>query len=251
MFFRNLVAPTIALLAVASQVQAHCIFTPALGVSGTPVRNDVQRPSAANPCGTVSLADIDTSTAAVATNGLFNVLATNFNGGVDGATALKSATVDTTGTGKSFPGTVTIVKNGNPNPAGVAPATLQLQLPAGTTCTGGTTKNKCLVAVVSDGGFGNCLAVTNSGATGATPAAATTGGTNTTTTSTGTGATGGGTTTGADITGAANTTSTTTAKHPHHHHKAAKSREEARNARTLVDSLQRKARAVRSWSGLY
>lgn len=37
--------------------------------------------------------------------------------GTEGATAIKSATVDTAVTGKNFAGKVTITKNGDPNPS--------------------------------------------------------------------------------------------------------------------------------------
>ena len=34
-----------------------------------------------------------------------------------------------------------------------------VQLPAGTTCAGGATKNLCLVSFTTAGGFGNCVVV--------------------------------------------------------------------------------------------
>jgi len=276
MFFRSFLAPTVALLAAAAQVQAHTIFTPALGVTGTAVRNDVQRPSTAKPCGTASLADIDTSTPAVATNGVFSLVAQNFNAGEDGSTFVKTATLDTTGTGASFPGTVTVTTNGVVSPPAVQPANLKLELPAGTQCTGGKTKNLCLVALVSDGGFGNCVVVQTAAGTGTATTTTTTTGTNTTSTTTGTG-------TGAGDVAAGTTTgnTTTTAKHHHHHANAtvaavdaagvktslkdvkttdekckdgerrSVSRDERRNARTLVDSMQRKAIAVRAWTPFF
>jgi len=278
MFFRSFLAPTVALLAVASQVQAHVIFNPALGVTGTPARTDVQRPSTAKPCGTASLADIDTSTPVVATNGVFSLVAQNFNAGVDGSTFVKTATLDTTGTGASFPGTVTVTTNGVVSPPAVQPANLKLSLPAGTKCTGGKTGDLCLVALVSDGGFGNCVVVQNAAATGTgSTTTTTTTGTNTTDTTGTTTGTG----TGAGNVAAGTTTGNTTTTAKHHHHHAANgtvaavaggtgvktslkdvkttdekckdgqrrsvSRDESRNARTLVDSMQRKAIAVRAW----
>jgi len=216
MLFHAILAQTVGILALTSQVRAHCFISPGLGVSGVGVRNDVQKPSTASPCGTASLADIDSSTAAVATNGLFNAVATNFNAGKDGSTALQSATLDTTGTGKSFSGTVTIVKNGVAAPSSVAPANLQLQLPPGTTCTGGKSGNLCLVSTVTDGGFGNCMVVSTGAASTGTTATntttttttGTTGTNTTTTTTTGTGLTG--------TTGDVGTNITTTGTTTHH-----------------------------------
>ncbi|KAJ7354111.1 hypothetical protein DFH08DRAFT_691767, partial [Mycena albidolilacea] len=43
------------------------LFSPALGVQGTPKRGDTQRPTDAKPCGTVNIAsNLDTSTAIAA-----------------------------------------------------------------------------------------------------------------------------------------------------------------------------------------
>lgn len=48
-----------------------------------------------------------------------------------------------------------------------------MALPKGLTCTGGATKNKCLVSFTTAGGFGNCAVVqTAAGAKQAVPAAA-------------------------------------------------------------------------------
>lgn len=217
MLFPSTLASSVALLLAASQVSAHAFISPGLGVSGAGVRNDVQRPSTAKPCGTASLADLSTSTAAVATNGLFSAVVTNFNGGTDGSTQITSALVDTTGTGTSFTGKATIVKNGVLSPPAAGSANIQIQLPAGTTCTGAG--GKCLVAMTTAGKFGNCVVVSTGAATGA----ATTAAGNTTTTS-GTDSTGT-TTTGTnstvtDTTGTGNTTTTGTAatatKQKHH-----------------------------------
>ena len=56
-----------------------------------------------------------------------------------------------------------------------------MQLPAGTTCTGGASKNLCLVSFTTAGGFGNCVVVQQPKANAATatngakkPAASTT-----------------------------------------------------------------------------
>lgn len=65
----------------ALNVHAHAGVTPALGVAGTFARSDVQRPSAAEPCGTVNVAAaVGTSTPVVAAaDGTFTATATNFN----------------------------------------------------------------------------------------------------------------------------------------------------------------------------
>lgn len=208
MFFQSFAVPTIALLAALSQVQAHSFISPGLGVAGAGARSDVQKPSTATPCGKASLAAIDTSTAVAATNGLFAATITNFNAGTDGSTEITSATVDTTGTGKSFTGVATVVKNGIQSPTTTGAVALSIQLPAGTTCTGGATGNKCLVSLTTAGKFGNCVVV-STGAAGAAPAAAV--GTNTTTTDPAvTGTTGTNTTTTDPAVTAGNTTTTTT-----------------------------------------
>jgi len=208
MFFQSLAVPTIALLAALSQVQAHSFISPGLGVAGAGARSDVQKPSTATPCGKASLAAIDTSTAVAATNGLFAATITNFNAGTDGSTEITSATVDTTGTGKSFTGVATVVKNGIQSPTTTGAVALSIQLPAGTACTGGATGNKCLVSLTTAGKFGNCVVV-STGAAGAAPAAAV--GTNTTTTDPAvTGTTGTNTTTSDPALTTGNTTTTTT-----------------------------------------
>lgn len=170
--------PVVALLAAVSQVQAHAFISPGLGVAGTGVRNDVQRPSAAAPCGKASLADIDSSTAIPAVNGVFNAVITNFNAGKDGSTQITAATVDTTGTGKSFTGQVAVTTNGVAAPASVGSVPLTLSLPAGTVCGGGKDGNLCLVSMTTAGKFGNCVVVSTGAASAAGAAAA---GTNTTT----------------------------------------------------------------------
>ena len=68
---------TCALL-LALQAQGHTLITPALG--GGTARADVQRPSTAAPCGKIDpTTALDTSTAVPATNGQFQVTATDFN----------------------------------------------------------------------------------------------------------------------------------------------------------------------------
>jgi len=81
MFFKILLTSIFALV-LSAQVSAHAIISPALGVKAAPVRNDVQRPSSASPCGNVNIAQtLDASTPVTASkNGSFAANVTNFNG---------------------------------------------------------------------------------------------------------------------------------------------------------------------------
>jgi len=201
--FSKVFATVSVLLAVSVQINAHAIMTPALGVTGTAVRNDVQRPSTASPCGTVDVAStIDTSTPVVAdATGTFITNATDFNAGADGSRSF-TAKVDPTGAGKTFTTDVTISQNGDANPTTVGTDQITSSLPAGTQCSGGANGDLCLVQFTSTAGFGNCVAVQQSAAaatTGANTTAAAT--TNSTTAAT----------TGANTTAAATTDSTTAA----------------------------------------
>jgi hypothetical protein len=67
-------------LALALQVSARTVVAPVLGVSGTPMRNNVKRPNTGSPCGPgVNIANtIDTSTA-VAANAAGSFKATEIN----------------------------------------------------------------------------------------------------------------------------------------------------------------------------
>ncbi|KAF7375629.1 hypothetical protein MSAN_00452000 [Mycena sanguinolenta] len=159
-------------LALAAQTSAHAMPSIALGVSGAPTRNDVQRPSTAQPCGTIDPATtLDTSTAIpAAADGSVTMNVQNFNAGADGSTSV-SVQIDQTGTGKSFvAGTVTT--NGNPAPTAVETDKVVFNLPAGTKCTGGTAGNLCLVSVKTTAGFGACTVVSQSAAVAATSATA-------------------------------------------------------------------------------
>lgn len=80
MFSKSFIAP-IFLLALTSSVNAHAGITPALGVKGNLARSDVQRPSTAQPCGNINIAqNLDTSTAVNAdASGNFLPSITNFN----------------------------------------------------------------------------------------------------------------------------------------------------------------------------
>lgn len=79
--FAKFLSSTAVVFALLSQVHAHAAIAPALGVSGTPVRGNVQRPSSANPCGNVNIANtINTSTAVTANAaGQFTTTVTDFN----------------------------------------------------------------------------------------------------------------------------------------------------------------------------
>ena len=69
MFFsKSLLASVVVGASLALQASAHAIVMPALGVSGTPVRNDVERPSAAKPCGKVDIASTLGATQAITAN---------------------------------------------------------------------------------------------------------------------------------------------------------------------------------------
>lgn len=155
-------------LALALQVTAHAAVSPALGVSGTPVRNDVKRPSANSPCGAgVNIANtIDTSTAVAANAaGSFDAVAISFNGGGDGSRKV-TAKVDATGKGTKFVA-MDVTTNGDAAPKSAGSQPIVASLPAGTKCTGGKTGNKCLVQFVTSAGFGNCAVVSQGAAAAA------------------------------------------------------------------------------------
>ncbi|KAG8998492.1 hypothetical protein FRB94_000592 [Tulasnella sp. JGI-2019a] len=193
MFSQSFFATALLLVAgLTSQVNAHSALAPALGVSGTPVRGDVQRPSTAKPCGTINIAStLDSSTAVTAAaDGTFTVTATNFNAyvlllplvacnglcmyfydrGTDGST-FYTAEVDPTAKGTAFVA-ATVTKNGVKSPTTVGSVPITVQLPAGTTCTGGAAGDLCLASFTSAGGFGNCVVVKQAGAAASTTAAA-------------------------------------------------------------------------------
>ncbi|EIW52007.1 uncharacterized protein TRAVEDRAFT_136429 [Trametes versicolor FP-101664 SS1] len=165
MFSKSIISSVVLCLGLALQASAHAIITPALGVSGTAVRADVQRPSAATECGAINIPqNIDSSTPAVANDaGIFNVTITDFNGGVDGSRQIATVLVDPTGTGnfaKAQPATMLL--NGDLAPTVVGSQPLTVQLPAGVECAGGASANKCLVSFTTAGNFGNCVVVEQS-----------------------------------------------------------------------------------------
>jgi hypothetical protein len=105
----------LVLMALTASVSAHCGTQPALGVpGGTITKADVQRVVAGANCGKTDVASTIDSSVAVpaAADGTFTVTANSFDPGSDGS-SLMTATLDTTGTGKAFPATVDITKNGN------------------------------------------------------------------------------------------------------------------------------------------
>ncbi|KAF7290634.1 hypothetical protein MIND_01303600 [Mycena indigotica] len=160
----SLLTAATVLLAFSARASAHAISIPALGIQGTGQRSDVQRPSAASPCGKVDIAkNLDSSPAtAAAADGSVTIQMKAFNPGADGSLQV-AVQVDADGTGKNFvAGTVT--KNGNPKPKVGDVDTIVFKLPDGTKCTGGANKNRCLVSVKSTRGFGSCTVVTQGGA---------------------------------------------------------------------------------------
>ena len=85
MFSKSFIAP-IFLLALTSSANAHAVIldavvAPALGVNGSPALSDVQRPSQANPCGNINIAqNLDNSTAVNANaKGIFAANITGFD----------------------------------------------------------------------------------------------------------------------------------------------------------------------------
>ncbi|KAI0251236.1 hypothetical protein BJV78DRAFT_1213598 [Lactifluus subvellereus] len=144
---------SVFLLTLTSSVNAHAAISPALGVKGNPVRNDVQRPSNGKPCGNVNIAqNIDTSTPVVAdANGTFSASITNFNPGADGSRSIKTVQVDASGTGNNLVAAKMLV-NGDAAPASDSTQQLTVQLPAGTTCAGGAGKDLCIASFTTTAG---------------------------------------------------------------------------------------------------
>lgn len=82
MFFsKSFVAAAAVLLGLTLQAHAHAGVTPALGVKANFARGNVQRPSAAKPCGNINVAQtLDASTPITANaDGTFVATITNFN----------------------------------------------------------------------------------------------------------------------------------------------------------------------------
>ncbi|KAJ6618928.1 hypothetical protein B0H10DRAFT_1913187 [Mycena sp. CBHHK59/15] len=163
-------------LSMTARVSAHGGVSPALGVTGTFTKADVQRVVAGSDCGSTNVAaTIDSSTAVPAdpTTGSFSVTGNSFDPGSDGSLSV-TALVDTTGTGKSFTGTVDVTTNGNAvQTASTSTQPIVAALPAGTKCTGGAAGNLCLVAFKTTAGFQNCVVVSQGAASNAAAAAGT------------------------------------------------------------------------------
>ncbi|CAL1699683.1 unnamed protein product [Somion occarium] len=151
-------------LGLTLQVSAHALVAPPIGVTDTPVRKDVKRPSNRSPCGAgVNVAKTLASSTPIvaAADGTFTTTVTNFNAGTDGSRQVTAA-VDTTAIGKTFAAAATVTQNGDPAPKDVGSEQITVQMPAGTTCTGGATGDQCLVSFKTSGGFGNCVLVQQS-----------------------------------------------------------------------------------------
>jgi len=159
MFPKSFIAP-IFVLALTYSANAHAGIELAIGVKGGLTRKDVQRPSGAKPCGNANINQtLDSSTPILANaDGTFSPSVTNFNGGTDGSRLIQTVKVDASGTGGSFVA-AKMVANGNPNPTSDATEQVTAQLPSGTTCSGGSGKDLCLVSLTTSAGFGNCVVV--------------------------------------------------------------------------------------------
>jgi hypothetical protein len=169
--FSKILTSSVLVLALSLRVTSHAIVTPALGVNGTAVRADVQRPSTASPCG-AHVTDIATAidsamTVPVSANGSFLVTGTSFNGGTDGSLQF-TGKVDASGTGAHFV-SMTINTNGNNSPPGAESTMIVASLPAGTKCTGGKAGNLCLAQFISGAGFGSCVVLSQASADAGTP----------------------------------------------------------------------------------
>ncbi|GAW08656.1 gas1-like protein [Lentinula edodes] len=70
------------------------------------------------------------------------------------------------GTPVRAPTAVTVSQNGDAAPTTVGSDQIVAALPAGTTCSGGTAGNLCLVQFTTTAGFGNCVVVAQGAATG-------------------------------------------------------------------------------------
>jgi hypothetical protein len=79
MFSKSFTA-SIFLLALTSFVNADCVISPALGVSGNPSASNVEQPTYAAPCGSIPISqNLDSSNAIQAdSNGKFAPSIVNF-----------------------------------------------------------------------------------------------------------------------------------------------------------------------------
>jgi hypothetical protein len=173
----------ILLSTTASLVAGHAALVQvgdksALGVQKTTglTPADAIRVSTADPCGTnVNLASLSSTNAAVLNaNSTLNM--SLFQITADGAGPYKVA-IDTGATGKQLTTQADITTN-VPGTNGVSNGIgksfpLDVTVPQGVACTGGATKNMCLVQVKNPSGFGGCglFQLAAGGGTGAAPAA--------------------------------------------------------------------------------
>ncbi|KAL0574498.1 hypothetical protein V5O48_007473 [Marasmius crinis-equi] len=167
MFSRTIVLATLG-LALLMQVHGHAIVSPALGITGEPVRKDAQR-IGSDPCSRTNIAkNIDSSkTITPKADGSITMTINNFNANLDGSRRIFEAKLDTTGTGKSFDTRVDVSKNGEPRPKEkVGSEEITVQMPKGAKCTGGASGNLCLMRFMTLSGFGNCVVVKQGGANG-------------------------------------------------------------------------------------
>ncbi|KAG7095959.1 hypothetical protein E1B28_006643 [Marasmius oreades] len=185
-------------LALMVQVNGHSVVSPAMGVTGAPVREDAQR-TGRRPCGRMDVAqNIDSSqTITPNADGSITMTINNFNPRRDGSREIEKASIDADGTG-DFATPVTVTKNGETSPkTRTGSEQITVMMPPGMKCTGGAAGNLCVMSFTTISGFGNCVVVAqdpNAGAagTGATGEAGTaTGATGATGAGTGTTGTGG------------------------------------------------------------
>lgn len=163
MFFSKALLAAIVGLSASMSVHAHSTIVASQQLANAAQRGSVTRGGTCNSAEALK-------NPIPANNGQFVAFGKSFNGGRDGATTLKTATVDTSAQGKAFTGgAVTEVSGGNPNGGNGVTAQITYKLPNGVKCAGGADKSTCLVEITTVGGFGACLAVTQKG--GATAAA--------------------------------------------------------------------------------
>jgi len=185
-----------AILALSTQVNAHGFITDVEGANGkkgqgfgvdlAQVTPGNQGPtssgfSADAPCGRGGSAgqiNVASSIEAAITAGLPTVGANGeitmnwqqVNAGSDGG-GPGNAFIDVSGTGANFVA-LDITKNFGDNGAD-SRNPMTVKLPAGTSCTGGSTKNVCLIKVTNPAGpFGSCIAVQSPGGGGGNDAGA-------------------------------------------------------------------------------
>jgi len=195
--YKNTLSLVAAFLAVSTQVNAHGFITDIVGANGKKVQgfgvnlanvipgNQGSTSTGFNneaPCGRgvaagqINIAGeiekaIKSGLPTVGANGEVSMNWQQVNGGSDGG-GPGNAVIDVTGTGKNFVPLQISKDFGDGGSNSRNPMTVRL--PAGTKCTGGSSKNACLIRVINGPGFGSCLAVESpsGGGGGAAPAPA-------------------------------------------------------------------------------